>query len=187
MKTPSLVVLMGLALAACTDNQSPAADPVQPEADAAVAVDESPVQAPAPVAVVMPSAGRPAEIPASLGTTEGCSLDAVNGQSIVDTAIVADKEHVQLGGWAGDLTVGTSPEQVFVQLEGPETIFIEASRGTKRPDVAAQYGHPGLEDAGWDANANLAEVAAGTYRVSIIQVDGDAGVSCETKRSIVLN
>ena len=187
MKSTSLAVLMGLALAACADNQPPAQDAAQPQPEAPADVAASPDAAPAPATQVTPSAGRPAEIPASLGTTDGCALDAVNGQSIVDTASVADKENIQLSGWAGDLAAGTSPEQVFVQLEGAETIFIKASRGTKRPDVAAQFGKPGLENAGWDANANLAEVAAGTYRVWIIQVEGDAGVSCDSKRSIVID
>lgn len=187
MKTTSLVVLMGIALAACADNQPPAQDPVEPVVDAPVAADGPLVQDPAPAAAVTPSAGRPTTIPTSLGTTEGCALDAVNGQSVVDTATVADKENVQLSGWAGDLAAGTSPAQVFVELEGPEAIFIEASRGTQRPDVAAQFDMPGLQNAGWDANANLAEVPAGTYRVWVIQVEGDAGVTCDSKRSIVIN
>lgn len=187
MKSASLAVLATLILAACTDKQPPAQNTEQPPMGATAAAEDTAVAAAPPVQQVMPSAGRPAEIPAELGTTEGCALDAVNGQSIVDTATVADKQNVQFGGWAGDLTTGTAPKEVFVQLEGAETIFIKASRGTKRPDVAAQYDKPGLEDSGWDANANLAEVAAGTYKVSIIQIEGGAGISCDSKRSIVIN
>jgi hypothetical protein len=65
---------------------------------------------------------------------------------------ITDKSKIRLSGWAtdGDMI----PKVVFIELEGPGKVYLEASRGVKRPDVAAHLNEPGLVDAGWESYAD---------------------------------
>ncbi len=171
MKYPLLVAAMSLSLVACSDKP--------PEKTA------PPVAAPAP-GFVKATTVRPASIQATRSLPDACRLDSVNDQPASDVSI-SDKARVKLIGWAGNVPAGTSPQQVFVELEGPSMFYIQATRGIKRPDVADHFNKPGLADAGWVAYADLSGMAAGAYKVRIIQVEGQSGLVCDSNRSILLN
>ncbi len=127
---------------------------------------------------------RPSNIPSMLTTTEPCSLDAVNDQPAQDTYLVVDKTKVKFAGWAGNVANGTSPKEVWLELVGSDSAYVKAIRGGKRPDVASSFNKPGLADAGWELYADLSVLAAGDYKAQILMVDGQQGLTCETKRAI---
>jgi hypothetical protein len=109
----------------------------------------------------------------------------VNDQPAKDASI-SDKARIKLAGWAGNVPAGTSPQQVFVDLEGPSKVYLQAAHGIKRPDVADFFKKPGLADTGWMAYADLSEMAAGAYKVRIIQVEGQSGLVCDSNESVVI-
>lgn len=172
MKYPLLVAAIGLSLAACSEKQ--------PEK----AATPAPVASPAPI-YVKATAARPAAIQSTQSLPNSCWLDTVNDQPAKDASI-SDKARTRLVGWAGNVSAGTSPRQVFVELEGPSKVYIQAVHGIKRPDVADNFKKPGLADTGWVAYADLSELAAGAYKVRIIQVEGQAGLVCDSTSSILL-
>ena len=170
MKYPLLVVLIGLSLAACSEKE--------PE-KAAI-----PVATPAP-GFAKATPVRPAAIQSTLSLPDACRLDSVNDQTAKDTSI-SDKARIKLAGWAGNVPAGTSPKRILVEFEGPSKLYVQAAHGIKRPDVASFFKKPGLADAGWVAYADLSEAAAGTYKVRIIQVEEQAGLVCDSNKSIVI-
>ena len=130
---------------------------------------------------------RPASIPATLATTEPCSLDTVNEQPAQDINAIADKAKVKLVGWAGNVAGGTSPKEVWLEFVGLNSAYVKATRGGKRPDVATHFNKPGLADSGWETYADLSGLAAGDYTIRLVMVDGQQGLTCETKRAVKIN
>jgi hypothetical protein len=170
MRYPLLVAAIGLSLVACSEKQ-----PEKPATG---------VASPAP-SFVKATTARPAAIQTMQSLPDACWFDFVNDHPAKDAAI-SDKAKVKLGGWAGNVSAGTSPQEVYVELEGLIKVYLKAARG-QRPDVAAHFNKPGLADAGWVAYADLSEVAAGTYKVRIIQLEGQTGLVCDGGNSIVIN
>jgi len=166
MKYPLLVAAIGLTLAACSEKQ--------PEKAAT----------PAPI-YAKATTVRPAAIQSTQSLPDACSFDSVNDQPVKDASIL-DKTKIKLIGWAGNVPAGTSPKQVFVELDGPSKAYLQATLGIKRPDVANNFKKPGLADTGWVANADLSEMAAGAYKVRIIQVDGQSALVCDSNKSIAI-
>ena len=166
MKYPLLLAAISLSLAACSEKQ--------PENSAA----------PAP-GFGKPTTVRPAAIHSTQSLPDACRLDSVNDQTAKDAAI-SDKAKIKLVGWAGNVPAGTSPQQIFVELEGPSKVYLKAAHGIRRPDVAAYFNKPRLADTGWVAYADLSEVAAGAYKVRIIQVEWQTGLVCDSNKSIVI-
>ncbi|OGA32443.1 MAG: hypothetical protein A3G80_08950 [Betaproteobacteria bacterium RIFCSPLOWO2_12_FULL_62_13b] len=170
MKYPLLVAAIGLSLVACSEKQPEKAAPQ--------------VATPAPI-YVKATTVRPAAIQSTVSLPGACAFDGVNDQPGKDVSI-SDKARVKLIGWAGNVAAGTSPQQVIVELEGPSKVYAKAVHGIKRPDVAAFFNKPGLADTGWVAYADLSEMAAGAYKVRIIQVEGQSGLVCDSNNSIVI-
>jgi hypothetical protein len=171
-QTILLSTAIALSLAACGDSGKQQS---QPSASA-------PAQT-----YVKAAKDRPFNIPAKLSTTEPCSLDSVNDQPAQDTNSVVDKTKVKFTGWAGNVASGTSPKEVWIELVGSNSAYVKAIRGGKRPDVASYFNKPGLADAGWETYADLSGLAAGDYKVRVNMVDGQQGLTCETKRVIKIN
>jgi len=174
MKYPLLVAVIVLSLAGCSEKE--------PEKAATPAA--SPAVIPAP-SFAKATAARPAAIQSTVSLPNACALDAVNDQPAKD-APISDKARVKLNGWAGNVPAGTSPQQVIVEFEGASKVYVQATHGIKRPDVAAALKKPGLADTGWVAYADLSEAAAGAYKVRIIQVEGQTGLVCDSNKSIVI-
>ena len=172
MKYPLLVAAIGLSLAACSEKE--------PEKAA------TPVATPAPAPIYAKATTvRPAAIQSTRSLPDACRLDSVNDQPTKEVSI-SDKAKIKLAGWVGNVSAGTSPKQVFVEFEGPSKAYVQAAHGIKRPDVADYFKKPGLADTGWAGYADLSEMAAGTYRVRIIQVEEQAGLVCDSNKSIVI-
>lgn len=192
MRRLLITTAIAFSLAACTADK-PADGAAAPGADAPAPADTATPAAPTaadpaapPPEQAVTSATRPAEIPADSKVVEGCALDAVDGQAVVTESEVANKENVRLSGWAGDVENGTSPQVVYLQLDGPQGLYVRAARGTQRPDVATHFSKPGLADAGWNANVDLSAMPAGAYKVRVIQLVEGGAIACDTVRSIVL-
>ena len=170
MKYPLLIAAMGLSLVACSEK--PPEKPAAPVATQASGIAKA-------------TAARPAVIQSTQSLPNACALDSVNDQLGKDASI-SDKARVKLSGWAGNVPAGTSPKQVFVEIDGPSKVYVQAALGIKRQDVADHFKKPGLADVGWVANADLSELAAGAYKVRTIQVEGQTGLVCDSNKSIVL-
>ena len=178
MKYSLLVAAVGLSLAACSEKP--------PEKPA------TPVATPA-TGFARPATERPNTIQSTQNLPGTCALDSVNDKVISKEASISDKAKIKLSGWAGNVPAGTSPKQIVVELEGPgkvcggpSKVYIQAALGIKRQDVADHFKKPGLADVGWVVTADLSDVAAGAYKVRIIQVEGKTGLVCDSNKSIVL-
>ena len=133
-----------------------------------------------------PIRSRPPSIPQELSPVTSCNIDVVEGAPRAEPTAIKNKAAAQLSGWAGDVLSGTSPSAVFIELEGPDKIYVKASRGPRRPDVVAAFHRKGLMNSGWEAYADLSQLPSGSYKVRIIQFEGNSGFICE-KGSLSLN
>jgi hypothetical protein len=168
MRYPLFLAAIGLSLAACSEKpQEKAVAPPAPGFERASSV-------------------RPAVIQNTQNLPTGCALDSVNEQLANGETSLSDKTKLRLSGWIGNVPAGTSPKQVFVEFDGPGKAYVQATPGGKRPDVADHFKKASLVDTGWVVNADLAETAAGTYKVRIIQVEGQTGLVCDSNKSIVI-
>ena len=178
MKYFLLVIAMGLSFAGCGE-QGPGKS-------------ENPGSFTVPLAaknrsVVKATSERPSAIPAALGPGGACQVDWFNDMLAQKAAPIKEKTKVRLVGWAGNLEKGISPQEVFIMLVGPSTVYFKAFSGLKREDIFSAFKKTGLMNSGWEVYADLSEVSAGAYKVQVIQVGGPSASVCDTQRSIVIS
>lgn len=131
---------------------------------------------------------QPTGIPAILAEVNGaCALDATNDQPAQDTIQVTDKAKLKLAGWAGNVTGGSVPQDLYIELDGAKKYYFKAVPGQSRPDVASFFKKPGLTNSGWEALADVSDLSPGSYKLKTIQIEGQGGLLCDTKRMLVLN
>jgi len=171
MKHSLIFIAIVLSLAACSDKSS------------------NPVAAKNPAAPVYLKAemARPVSLPATLGPIDTCVVDTINDQPAKESNAVADKSKIKLEGWAANIMLGSTPQDVYIELNGLSQSYIKANTGFKRPDVATAYNKPAVTNAGWIAFADLSTLGAGSYKMRVVQVTGATGLVCEAKNSIVIN
>jgi hypothetical protein len=176
MKHSLIFAALVLSLSACSEKPS----------DQGAAQKTTPAAAGAP-AYLKAETARPASVPATLATSDSCFMDAINDQLVKETTSIADKSKVKFEGWAANVAAGTTPEAVYIALEGPTQAYIKANIGLNRPDVAAAFNKPSVTNAGWIAFTDLSALAAGSYKIRVIQTAAAAGLVCEIKSVIVIN
>ena len=177
MKHSLIFVAIALSLAACSDQPS----------DKAAAQKAAPAAVPTAPTYLKAEVARPASLPAALAPADSCVIDAINDQLAQESNTLADKSKVKFEGWAANIVAGTTPQEVYVELQGPTPAYLKANVGVKRPDVATAFNKPGVTDAGWIAFADLSALAAGSYKMRVIQVSAAAGLVCEIKPVIIIN
>ena len=180
-RTPFAIATLLAALTACSDKA-----PEQAAGPTAV-TGVSPAGS-ADAAFSAPSAVRPASIPNALKTTDHCSIDMVNDVAAIESTVITEKAKVRLHGWAADAAAGTTPKDVYLELDGPTKAYVQATTNVSRPDVAKHFNKLALASSGWNAFTNLSALPAGSYVARVIQVNGDGtGSLCDSKRKLFLN
>lgn len=114
------------------------------------------------------------------GTTDHLVVDELGGPPTKPPArdrgvfTVSRSGRVSLHGWAYAEATRPPPADAFLELTGAgdQRWFVRLTRGS-RPDVAAHFGQPHLETAGFAASLEPADLAPGTYRLRILQIAGD--------------
>lgn len=163
----SVALLVGaVVLAGCGDPQplSGGSAPVGAESvPPASSTAKAPAYTPAIVAfaALVPSGGVDAA-----KSTSSCNLDAVNGAP-PDSQPLARGGTAAFAGWAAAGGGDAVPVQVSIVLVGDRDYGVTVSTGAPRPDVAQAQGKPALADSGYVANASLATVVPGSYRVEL--------------------
>lgn len=112
-----------------------------------------------------------------------CAIDSINGRPASTTTRVGVREGLHIAGWAVDANSGTAPAVVFVELQAPDgkSLFVQAQR-SQRPDLAAAYSKPSLVTGGLDAFVGRNRLSPGTYRIRLLQIEGNAVIECDTNR-----
>ncbi|MBU9889136.1 MAG: hypothetical protein KTQ49_04640 [Candidatus Omnitrophica bacterium] len=171
-----LFAVLGLALGGCGKEE----------------LSDSPFQASKPLFTlketdfVKPTSQLPLGISERMDTLTTCQVDTVDGRRAVKPVTLRDKKKASFVGWAANDVKETLPQEVFVKLYGPASVYFKAVPGLSRVDVSQAFKKPALENCGWEAYADLSELPSGTYYVQVIQVDGRNGTSCDTQRQIIL-
>lgn len=102
-----------------------------------------------------------------------CAID-----SPAKNAEISSGDDFLVGGWAFDRANNTIPEVITVYFKNVKTgalTDVNAVRNSKRPDVAAVYKNPALEQSGFNAAIKKGLLPAGDYEIIILQVDQKSG------------
>jgi hypothetical protein len=129
-------------------------------------------------------ADRPIDVPQVLVQNQACALDTINDETAGLITEITDKAKLKLAGWATDPGADSSYPTVYLEIDGPVKAFVAAIRWLKRRDVAEHFNKPELVDSGWESFADFSDIPGGVYKVRVIQVNGQFGSLCDTKRSI---
>ena len=84
-------------------------------------------------------------------------------------------------GYVYDSEAGTIPLSVTLRISSPEAVVmtVPAIRG-RRPDVAAAFGRPELEESGFGAEMDIASLSPGQYTFSVVQELDAKRIVCES-------
>lgn len=126
------------------------------------------------------------EIRQTLLATSGaaCSLDLVADRGGRAGTTLARAGGVMFGGWVLDPEADRAPDALTVLLQGERAYEAAAGASRARPDVAAAYGKPGFEGAGFSVDFGLTDVEPGEYPVTLVARYGDRELACDTGRSL---
>lgn len=107
-----------------------------------------------------------------------CSLDAVNGNAVVDGRVELKRSvAVVLGGWATELAGTVPAEPVLIIHNETGGYAVKLATGVSRPDVAAALKNPAFANAGYESPAVLKDVPVGAYELSVF-TPGDVPHRC---------
>lgn len=111
-----------------------------------------------------------------------CELDSLNGSGN-PTSKAAVGQKLSGGGWMIDAGAQV-PASATLVLASPSAKFgMQLLPGGARPDVAATLQNPAFETAGFNFEADTTSVAAGSYKIFVVYVDGK---SCALNKEIIL-
>lgn len=163
----AICAVLATVLSACDSSNK------QASTDPAVAAPAEPAQAPNPGLAV-----AYADDVLTIPVGGYCSLDTVNGTAVSNGRI--EWKHgvpAVFIGWATEQSgvVPAHPELVIHNKDGRYAIPL--STGVARPDVAAALKSPSLGNAGYESPADLRNVPAGIYDLSIV-TSGDNRNRC---------
>ena len=165
-----------LLAAGCRERQVPAAPAVPPTSDAR--------PAPAVGAAPLPAA----ELRAARADPSLCSLDRIDEAYAQGTLAVDRGRAVRLRGWFGTRAHQPAGEFRLVLAGTASAWALPAHTGEPRPDTAEYFQAPAMGTAGFDFEADLSAVPAGTaYRIVLLAPEGDASVACDTGRGLRLH
>jgi hypothetical protein len=111
--------------------------------------------------------------------TDGCSLGLLANGSGAATTTFARADRAMFGGWIVDPQAERAPDSLTVVLDGDDDFEAAAGTARARPDVAAAFGKPAFERAGFTVDFSLADVAPGEYRVRLLAHYGARTLACD--------
>lgn len=120
----------------------------------------------------------------SLPAGGNCALDAVNGVPLSQVQVVSGAD-VVFSGWVGNVSgqVPENAELVLAEAQAQHAVMV--SPDVARPDVAQALGQPGLADAGFNIQTNLA-IEPGTYAMFMV-LGGEQPTVCSLEAELKVN
>lgn len=121
---------------------------------------------------------------AKLSLSEKCAVDSLNAKQLPKEGHweVSKADGLRVGGWTLD---GETNPEVFVRLQGTSQSYhaLTTSRG-QRKDVSKALGIPESLNVGFELRASLEHVAAGSYKIVLIQISPSGGTECRIPSSV---
>ncbi len=129
---------------------------------------------------------RPTAARMMAGTTRDCSLDRLVDAAGAPATVWSRSGAAALGGWLADRKQPQIPQAFSVVLRGSADFVIQAANGVSRPDVAAAFGNPALEGAGFNLTLGLASVSPGDYAIVLVAHYPKFDLACYTGKRLVV-
>lgn len=174
-----------LLLAGCGDSHPiPEANPGSRPADSAPdqATAGGAASAPAPSTGAFTVLTAP--VATSAAATTSCNLDAVDGAPPGAKPLPRGASAL-FAGWAAASSGSAVPSTVTIVLAGSHAKYsVAVPTGAQRPDVAKAQGKPELVTSGYQVNADLSGVPAGTYTVELHYHAAGKAWRCDTTRTL---
>lgn len=181
------LVLSVLSLSACKEpaesSNQQAAAPAPAEAASTAAAPATTSGAPVPQE--LDEQARQVELkPSHLCNLERIGNDLLNSSTAY---VPADASNIVLRGWMGDEASKGIPQNpvVMFKLIGTGRAWqLPITQNVKRDDVARDTGSATLAQSGFEANANVAGLPVGTYRMLLVSDRDGSRYSCDNGRNL---
>lgn len=117
-----------------------------------------------------------------------CFLDEVDGAVSQPTTEVGVGAMTKLRGWIGFLNgEGIAPQVFELKLVSPEQSYsFKQAAGALRQDVADSQAKPGLANAGYEFILSFADIAPGTYEVTMSAANNGVEGTCTTGKTVTV-
>ncbi|WP_458071348.1 hypothetical protein [Rhodanobacter sp. BL-MT-08] len=168
--------VFALSITACSPSSNEGA---QPSEGPAVTSTQSTAAGPANATF----AAYTGTIPATMIKNQ-CALDNISGQFGGSPAQLHTGASALFVGWAGN-GKGQAANGFLLVLKGSQSYSVPLSMNVERPDVAKATSSDGMVNSGYQVNASLTGVAAGSYHIVIVD-PANASNICDTERDIVV-
>ncbi len=168
----ALLVMAVSTLAACGNSPS----------DSTAATSTATQPAPAATA---PASALPANYLADAKPGGHCSLDVINGAIAVEGKPTEVKSSAPMltGGWVVETSLHT-PQAFTLVLKGEAAYGVDGHTDHSRPDVSKSLGSDTADQSGFDINADISKIPAGTYKVFVVLKDGSETEVCDFVREV---
>jgi hypothetical protein len=116
-----------------------------------------------------------------------CWIDGINGDPA--TTVRLPPGDISIGGWAVDITSGTAPEIVTVQLldaKGDSFVMQKSDKPISRLDVAQVKNQPAFEKSGFAVVINGKGLLPGEYGLSLAMHRPGADLVCPSSKRLVI-
>ena len=187
----ALVVVLSMALSACSPNQEQAtpkrAAPADSAAPKAASVSSDSLK---PAAGPPQFVNTPPEQIASLSTTEGgkCSIDSVNSKESDTGWTVHRDEVITVGGWVFDMATKTTSDWAVLRLDaadGTTHFYAPTTVRGERADLYKVFGDaPGLGKATFTLVASPGQLPPGSYKLVLLHQSTQGGQACAVSKTL---
>lgn len=115
-----------------------------------------------------------------------CSLDVVQGSR--ERGIKVRPQVVELRGWAlgAETAQGTSKMLVTLKSAQGQVYTFEGATRYDRPDVAKAFNNEDYKQSGFIVKADLSNLPAGAYGISIKTPEKDRVMACAVNKNIIV-
>lgn len=113
-----------------------------------------------------------------------CSVDTLSDARGISWPAYPSRGSAAFSGWIADPGTGRVPGSFAIVLEGARHYMVEDGPGRRRVDVANHFGNPAFEAAGFHASFELADVAAGEYRIWLLGFDRGNATVCDSGKTL---
>ncbi len=187
----ALVVVLSMALSACSPNQEQAtpkkvapADSSAPKAESVSSDSLKPASGP------LQFVSTPPEQIASLSTTEGgkCSIDSVSNKESDTGWIVHRDEIITVGGWVFDMATKTTSDWAVLRLDAPDGtthFFASTTVRGERADLYKVFGDaPGLRKATFTLLATPGQLPPASYKLVLLHQSSQGMQACAVPKTL---
>lgn len=119
-----------------------------------------------------------------------CNMESINGTGWATQPpfVAQQKDNVSIVGWGVDDQAKRLPTAIFLRFQqGKREFYAPIETRTPRTDLVEYFKEDYYKDAGYRADASLANLPPGEYQAMIVMTFPDKAILCAAGRTVKIN